>query len=80
MLVGVIFKALLYTSQRYMPVIFGNVWAKTVKSEREKQREITCLSLIHFACCISLINSWGQILLPVHLRITVCQYDAHLSK
>lgn len=36
MLVGLIFKALLNTSKRHMPVIFGNILTETGERQRER--------------------------------------------
>lgn len=81
-MVGLVFKPLLDTSERDVPVIFGNILTETEDregggSKGEKKQD---LSMIQFTCSNTSIISWGQILLLVHLRITVCWYDAHLSK
>lgn len=72
--VGLVFKPLLDTSERDVPVIFGNILTETEDrqgggSKGEKKQD---LSMIQFTCSNTSIISWGQILLLVHLRITVC--------
>lgn len=71
--VGLVFKPLLDTSERDVPVIFGNILTETEDRQgggsRGKKQN---LSMIQFTCSNTSIISWGQILLLVHLRITVC--------
>lgn len=77
MLVGFIFKPLLHTSKRHVPVIFGNILTEAGERQRQwggKQRK-KLLTLIHFTDCIS-----RQSLLLGHLRIAVCPSDADLWK
>lgn len=53
-------------------------WRQTGRGKQRGKKQD--LSMIQFTCSNTSIISWGQILLLVHLRITVCWYDAHLSK
>lgn len=67
-LVGLIFKPLLNTSKRHVPVIFGNILVETEGRQRpeEKQRKgrKRGLSLIHFTYCISIIKGTNLISCP----------------
>lgn len=58
-LVGLIFKSLLNSSKRHMPVIFGNILTKTEERKRARGKTDGKMSFIPFPCCITIIISWG---------------------